>query len=194
MENLRDIISDNITKLRKQKGLTQLDLAKKINYSDKAISRWEKGEVLPDIETLQSLSKIFGVPLNYMLEEHTEDNNQTKTKPSRNELIIHALAISIVWLVIVVLFVYLNIIYNYSFWQAFVWGIPASSILTLWANKKWGNNSLKMILQSIFCWTTIASFYLTFLEQNLWLIFIIGIPIQVCIIISRFIKPDLKEF
>ena len=59
-------------------GLTQIGLAKKINFSDKAVSRWDKGEVLPDIETLESLAKIFGVSLTYMLEEHTTTKKQTK--------------------------------------------------------------------------------------------------------------------
>lgn len=193
MEDLREVISKNIITLRKQKGMTQLDLAKKINYSDKAVSRWEKGEVLPDIETLQSLSKIFGVPLSYMIESHQE-TELVKRKPTRNELIVQALAICIIWLFIVVFFVYINLIYEYSFWQAFVWGVPASALLTLWSNKKWGNNTLKVVLQSIFVWSLITSFYLTFLEQNLWLIYIIGIPIQACIIFSIFMKPNLKDF
>ena len=80
MKNIREIVANNIVTLRKQNGYTQIELSEKINYSDKAISRWEKGEVLPDIETLDNLANIFDVPLSYMLEEHQDakpiSNNQ----------------------------------------------------------------------------------------------------------------------
>jgi tellurite methyltransferase len=52
MENVKEIIAKNLTELRKANKLTQGALAEKLNYSDKAISRWEHAETLPDIETL----------------------------------------------------------------------------------------------------------------------------------------------
>ena len=73
MENIKEIISNNIIMLRKQKNLTQLELGEAIHYSDKAISRWEKGESLPDIETLQLLSETLDVPLTYLFEEHSKE-------------------------------------------------------------------------------------------------------------------------
>ena len=56
-----------ITKLRKEKNLTQKDLANELNVSDKAISRWETGKGFPDVESLQSLSKFFAVTINELL-------------------------------------------------------------------------------------------------------------------------------
>ena len=192
MEIIRDTISKNIIALRKANGHTQIDLARKINYSDKAVSRWEKGEVIPDVETLQKIAENYSVPLTYLLEEHENVKND-KLIPSRNELILHGLFICIAWIIITVLFVYLRLIYDYLFWQAFIWGIPITCALTLWANKKWGNAILKMIIQTIFVWSLITAFYLQFLNQNLWLIFLIGIPIQAAIIVSFFIKPEQNK-
>ena len=63
MKNLRDIIPKNLIYLRKQHKFTQIDLAKKINYSDKAVSRWEKGEVLPDVEVLQKVCEVYDIPI-----------------------------------------------------------------------------------------------------------------------------------
>ena len=79
MESLKEIVSKNIINLRKANNLTQLELAKKINYSDKAISRWEKGEVLPDVETIQTLSIVFNVPMSAILESQDE-NKKIKLK------------------------------------------------------------------------------------------------------------------
>ena len=88
MENIREIISQNITHLRKEKNLTQVELAKKINFSDKAISRWEKGEVVPDIETIYALSEIFEVPVSAILEKKdtTDDKSKKKNNIKQNIL------------------------------------------------------------------------------------------------------------
>lgn len=56
-----------ITELRKENNLTQKDLAKKINVSDKAISRWETGKGYPDVTSLLALSEFFGVSVNELL-------------------------------------------------------------------------------------------------------------------------------
>ena len=67
MENLRRTIAENLLALRRKHKMTQQDLAGKINYSDKAVSRWENGEVLPDVETLGKIAEIYGVPLSRLL-------------------------------------------------------------------------------------------------------------------------------
>ncbi len=191
-ENIREIIRKNIITLRKKNGLTQIDLANKINYSDKAVSRWEKGEVVPDVETLQSLSNVFGVSLTYMFETHNYGKEE-KHLPNKNELLLHFTSLCSIWIFIIVLFVYLKLIYNYTFWQLFVWGVPATILDTLIANRKWGNSILRTILQSTLLWSLTTCFYLQFLSQNLWLIFLIGIPIQATILLKLFITKKPKN-
>ena len=85
MKNIREIVSNNIIELRKKNNLTQIKLAEKINFSDKAISRWEKGEVIPDIETLQVLADTFDVPIATLLEEHHDEEKESIEK--RNDLL-----------------------------------------------------------------------------------------------------------
>ncbi|MBQ9790262.1 MAG: helix-turn-helix transcriptional regulator, partial [Clostridia bacterium] len=174
MKNIREIVSNNITSLRKQMGLTQVGLAKKLNFSDKAVSRWEKGEVIPDVETIENLAKVFEVPITYMFEEHDEKTNpQAKIAPP--EIAVSLLAVCITWCIATILFVYMQVIYEYSFWQIFVWAVPASSLVVMYFNKKWGNNILRLILRSILNWSLMTSIYLQFLNLNLWLIYIVGI-------------------
>ena len=74
MDNVRELISKNLYLIRKEKKLTQLEFAEKINYSDKAISRWEKGESIPDVETLANIAKTFDVPINFFFQENTKDD------------------------------------------------------------------------------------------------------------------------
>ena len=197
MKNIREIVSNNITSLRKQMGLTQVGLAKKLNFSDKAVSRWEKGEVIPDVETIENLAKVFEVPITYMFEEHDEKTNpQAKIAPP--EIAVSLLAVCITWCIATILFVYMQVIYEYSFWQIFVWAVPASSLVVMYFNKKWGNNILRLILRSILNWSLMTSIYLQFLNLNLWLIYIVGIHIspnshQLRILI-RLIKKSKTHF
>ena len=53
--------------MRKKNNWTQAKLADKLNYSDKAISKWERAEAVPDIETLHALAELFGVTVDYFL-------------------------------------------------------------------------------------------------------------------------------
>ena len=192
MKNIREIISNNIILLRKKHQLTQVELAKKINYSDKAISRWEKGEVVPDVETLNKLSEIFNVPLTFMFKEHNDDA-VPKTKPTQNDLAIQALTTCVIWVILTVIFVYVKIIYNHSFWQLFVWGIPTTALVSLRFCSKFNLDKAKFYCRTIINWTFIASVYLQFIHLNLWLIFLIGVPVQAAIFVSYFAKTKSEN-
>ena len=194
MKSIREIISTNITKLRKKCGLTQVELSKRINFSDKAVSRWEKGEVLPDVETLQVLAHEFGVTLPYLMQEHDFDLDlKKKNKITYNQVMLQALTICIIWTIATILFVYLQVYYNHTFWQAFVWSVPITCLILLEFNRKRTGIVFKSIIRSVFSWTLLSAFYLQLLNLNLWLIFIIGIPVQATIIVAGFAKPYLKE-
>ena len=72
MNDLKVIISKNLIMLRKGKKLTQIEFANELNYSDKAISKWERAESIPDIVVLKQISDVFGVSVDYLLNEHTQ--------------------------------------------------------------------------------------------------------------------------
>lgn len=67
MEEVKNIVAKNIYELRKKNNMTQLELAEKLNYSDKTVSKWEKGENSPDITVLVEIANIFGVSLDYLV-------------------------------------------------------------------------------------------------------------------------------
>jgi len=76
MEEINVIIGKNLSTLRKQAKLTQMELAEKFNYSDKSISKWEAGDSMPSIEILSELAKFYGVTLDYLV---TAEHNETNT-------------------------------------------------------------------------------------------------------------------
>ena len=75
----REIIAENIVTLRKNAGLTQAELAERLNYSDKAISKWERAEAVPDVLVLAQLAELFGVTVDYFL--HTQDEMDAYLSP-----------------------------------------------------------------------------------------------------------------
>lgn len=200
MNDIKDVVAKNIFLLRKKLKLTQVGLAEKVCYSDKAISRWEKGESMPDIETLNNLSVALKVPITFFFEEHTdadEDVLQDREKRKKLQILITILAVALVWMMATVIFFYL--LEKMVFWQAFVWAVPVSLLTLAYCNKKWGHPKYSILIYSFFLWTAIVSVYCQNLDRNMWLVFLLGLPIQTILAINQLLKPikskksDTKE-
>lgn len=194
MENINRVIGKNLTILRKNAKLTQLELAEKLKYSDKAISKWENGESMPNIEILLNLATFYGITLND-LTTPMEKAIKNKHVTNPNKLIISLLAISVVWLLATVLFVYSNIIFQKNAWIVFVWAVPVSCIVGLVFNSLWGIRRNNFIIISIMLWSLLASLYLQFLDYNAYMIFILGAPVQLSIFLWANLKkhPKIKK-
>jgi len=191
MKDIKEIIAKNLVALRKKHGLTQNELAKKLDYSDNTISRWENAELSPSIETLQKISEVYNISLNTLFEENAlVVDNQEEISEKIHKLSITALSVSIVWLIATIIFVYGKLILSKNLWTAFIWAIPLSFLVIMPFNEVWGTPFYKCLLVSALEWTLLLSFYLQFLHYNLWLIFIIGIPAQLAIIIWIFLRKN----
>ena len=196
MENVKNIVSQNLIRLRKEKNLTQAELAKRINYSDKAISRWETGEVLPDLETIYALSEIFEVPVSSITEKRsTEEVAKEQSQELSQRILSQIFLVCEIWLILIVIIVYLNITRNTITWQIFIWGVPATSLLIVISNRKTNANITVFIAATIFNWSLITCIYLHLLDSKPWYIFFVGLPIQGLLVI-RYIfnyKQPLKK-
>ena len=191
MKELKDIVAENLIFLRKQNKLTQLELAEKLNYSDKSVSKWEHGETLPDIEVLKKIADLYNVTLDYIVSEDKHEDKLKfikgkKNKP--NQIIISLLGISFVWIAAVLIFVYSNIILNANYWLVFVWALPVCCVVLFYFNKVWGNKKQIYFILSFFVWTILLCVYLQFLTYNMYLIFLIAIPVQVAIVLWSKLK------
>lgn len=185
MEDLNEIISENLVKLRKEKKWTQLELAEKLYYSNKAVSRWEKGEVLPDLETLNKLSELYDVELADLFKRYESREQISKLKFYRigNKVTITLLSILAVWLVAVVVFVQGHVLFNLDLWQGFVWAVPASAIIAIIFNSIWGKKLWTLIFVSILIWSLLFCLYIQLYQYNIWMTFLIGIPLQIGVIL-----------
>ena len=201
MNDIKVIIGKNLAELRKKKKYTQSDLASILQYSDKAISKWEKGDSLPDIEVLYNICNLYGVTLDYLTHEGNFDEKKEfikkDTKYTSNKAIITLLSCITSWFISTIIFVLLLIFSDTEiiFWPLFTWSVPITFLLLLIFNCIWGKKKLRFIYISGLIWSTIAGIFLqlTYLDvHNIWPIFFIGIPSQIAVVLSSGFKRRKK--
>ncbi len=194
MENLKQLITQNIASLRRAAGMTQIALAEKLHYSDKAISKWERGESLPDIAVLKKIADLFGVTVDYLLCEHTAEPlpepaalpDEVAAARRKNHVTIALLATASVWLIATILFIVFYFVGEKTLhWTIFIYAVPVSCVVALVFNSIWGRHKKwNYLIVSLLMWGILFSLYILFLEENIALIFTIGIPGQVIILLS----------
>lgn len=211
---LKNQIGKNIVAYRKQQGMTQADLAARLNYSDKAVSKWERGESAPDVLTLVQIAEQFGLTVNDLiadpdaLPENTGAVQRVMGKAVEKTLkrkadkrIILKLSSLLVWFVALLIFVVLSMLDIPKSWIAFVYAIPADAIVLLSLLSAWKDFRWNKILISAIMWGTLVSIYATvvvFASSALWWklcrIFLLGIPGQAAILLwFRMYRRSPKE-
>lgn len=187
-------VAGNIGQLRRNSGMTQLELAEQLSYSDKAVSKWERGESLPDIVTLKQIAELFSVTVDYLLRadhpKESEIRREYTRRQRRNHRLITAISSVLVWLIATFVFVNIELIDTgiQHRWLCFVYAVPVTAIVVLVFNSIWGNRRWNFFIISVLVWTVLAAFYLSLLHYNLWLVFVIGVPAQVIIFLWAGLK------
>lgn len=200
MQELKFIIAKNIQKLRQEKGMTQWELAEKLNYSDKSVSKWERGESLPDIVVLKAVADLFEVTLDYLVEEEHDGKPVTKEIRDRNYrrncYIITGTSIFIVVLIATLIFGILFMFFpgtGYP-WLCYAYAVPAALIVWLVFNSIWFNPRKNFMIVSLLVWSLLLALYLTFsmMEYHIIPILLVGIPAQLIIWMWSRLKNKIK--
>ncbi len=190
MKDLKLVIAKNIAKLRVDADMTQIELAQKLNYSDKAVSKWERGESLPDISVLVEIAEIFSVTLDSLVHsdvnEIVEEATEPKQKKTKNRVIITVISMLAVFCVATWVFSLTDMlpIVAKTNWLVFVYAVPLSMIVWLIFNSIWFNVRRNFLIVSLLMWTILVSAYFTLLVlgNSFWQLFLIGIPAQAIIL------------
>ena len=199
VEDLKPIIAKNIIDLRRAADITQAQLAEKLNYSDKAVSKWERGEAIPSVTTLKEIADLFGVTVDYLISAEHETENQIKREFSerqrRNHLIITLLSTTIVWLISTIIYVSISLSTEFRLskaWLVFVFAVAISCVIALVFNSIWGKKKRNFLIISLLLWTALISFclvlFLSLQKAYFWLVLAIGIPSQIMILLSSGLK------
>ncbi len=201
MDDVKSIVARNITELRLLNNMTQLDLAQKLNYSDKTISKWERGESTPDINVLVNIADIFGVSLDYLVRSENIDEQVTKNRletSSYNKRAVTLISEGTVWFVALFAFIITSLVTSKaSFqWLYFVYAMPIMLIVRLVLNSIWFNPRQNYIIVSLLMWSILTAIHISFLYFgiNVALIFLLGVLGQIIIVLWSFIyKPSKKH-
>lgn len=197
--NQQELLAKNLVYYRKASGLTQLELAEKFNYSDKSVSKWERGEGFPDVFVLKSLADFYGINVDdFYASEHKQIN--TTNHSSRKQIYIKLLSVSIGWLVTLLTFFLLNTLLNdsvpFQTWLVFIYGIVIMGTVLLVWDFIYHHRFLRVIDTSIVIWSSAMTIYFTFLiimNMNLPLIFVVAAPLEVLEIIWFLFKNNKKK-
>lgn len=187
MDELKKVISRNIQYLRTLNQLTQYELGEKLNYSDKAISKWERAESVPDVYILKKMSDLFNVTVDYFLRDHSKEERHNVTSLYEEHVTIMKISIVSVWTVALFIFIVFWL-FGHVEWLALVYAVPVSLIVLLVLNSIWGSRRTNLYIISALVWSVIAAIYLTLLPLNWWLLFLLGIPVQIIVVLCFKIK------
>ncbi len=158
MDELKETISKNLVQLRAKAHLTQVQLAEMLNYSDKAVSKWERGEAIPDIRVLIQICKIYGITLDELV---TKKNLAEEAHPVKHinvkRLLITCISAVFVWFVATVIFLCLFFVPATSAyaWMVFVVAPLPMSIVLLVFCVLWWNKALQAVSSSLVLWSCV---------------------------------------
>lgn len=190
IDEIKNNFSHNLIRLRKAHNLTQLQLAEKLNYSDKAISKWEVGSVLPDVETMSHIADYFGITVNDLI--YAEKKNYFKLF-YKNHLFITLLSFGLVWFLATIIYFVLEhaTILNRT-WLTFIISIPISFLVLTIFTSLWFKRFNFLSISGMF-WGIITTIYIWLNRSLLWFIFIIGVVGQILIIFVSLLKKPNKQ-
>ena len=188
MKEIETTIASNIIELRTRAGMTQLELAEKLNYSDKSVSKWERAEALPDVIVLRNIADIFGVTVDYLVRPHDPDekisisiiDSVKSTIPYKIIMSITAVGIMTVATILFIIFWLRGLIY----WQVFVYALPVLLTDLLVLNSIWHDGKCNFAIVSLLVLSIVCTLYVVFLKHNWWQLFLIEIPAEALVVLS----------
>ena len=189
------VTGETIRALREKKGYTQRQLGELIMVSDKAVSKWERGDSLPDVVMLKTIADLYGMRVDDLLtaggvaaaraEAAGTGGGKQHDAYLMPKVLIAAMWVTMVWVVAVVVFLYSQFSIGKMYWMAFVWAVPVSFAVAFLFSRHWkGEAVLQCVFASLFVWSLITAFYFQYLEYNIWAVFFVGVPVQIALILG----------
>lgn len=182
---IRENFAKNLAFYRKAAKLTQLELAQELNYSDKSISKWERGEGLPDLEVTARIAKILGVGVGDLI----ADKYKRRVLITRNKALITGLSVGVVWLVAAILFFLFQLVLpDLRSWMVFIYALPVSAIVMIVFCAVWWRRIYVLLSVTLLIWSAGLCVALSFQNPKVFLIFIIAAILQLLALLAFFIK------
>lgn len=188
LSELKLISASNIIKLRTEAGLTQAELGEKLNYSDKTISKWERGEAIPDAYVLTQMAEIFGVTVDYLLSSHDAWESPDQQAARQEEAgysvnMIIAISVLGVWTMALTIFVLLWL-FDIILWETFIVALPVSILTYMVLICVFRRRQHLQFVIAAFVLSMFILLYFTLPMQKPWQLFLIAIPAEIIVFLS----------
>jgi len=185
VDELKLITASNLIKLRANAGMTQAELGARLNYSDKAVSKWERAESIPDVFVLRQIGDIFGVSVDYLLSEHDEWEPAPGSASSDSFSTGTVILVSVIgiWTLAAFVFVIFWILGSLQ-WIIFAAAVPVTLITLLVFNCVWRQGRHNVWIVAALVLSIFLLIYLTLLRFNLWQLFLVLIPAEAIVFLS----------
>jgi len=186
----RRTVSKNIAAYRKAHQDTQLDLAAKLNYSDKSVSKWERGESLPDVFILAQIAELYGVTVSNLIGEV----EPPKESQPHYHMFILVLSVALVFTIAAVLFCAFAIAgVPFRAWLFFIYALPAAAIVCIVFTCLWWGILWQTLSITVLIWTAGLCLYLSLPIPNLSLIFVVCAAVQVLIVLWELFRKYKRK-
>ena len=196
MEEMKLALAGRLIKLRQTAGMTQAELGEKLSYSDKTISKWERGESMPDAYVLTRIAEIYGTSVDALLRAddpwkdpiQREREAEKAAAPKFSATVVTLVAIAGIWTMAVLMFVIFWLAIDEIVWLIFATAVPISLVTLLVLNTAWNKGRHNMILVMLLVACIVALVYLFLLPFNPWQIFLVLIPAEVLVALCFHIR------
>ena len=192
MEEMKLVVAGKLIQLRKEAGLTQAELGEKLNYSDKTVSKWERGESIPDAYVLTQLAQLYGTTVDALLQDaepwmdpvEKQKKAERESLPKFSSTVVTLVAIMGIWTMAVIMFVIFWLVLDELVWLIFACAVPVSLVTLLVLNSVWNKGRHNLIIVSALVACIVALIYLFLLPRNPWQLFLILVPAEIVVFLS----------
>jgi transcriptional regulator with XRE-family HTH domain len=196
---LKLVFASNLINLRTAAGMTQAELGTQLNYSDKTVSKWERGEAVPDAYVLTQLAALFGVTVDYLLSSHDawqspEEIRKANEPMYSSDMII---AVTILGIMTAALAAFVIVwICGIIEWRIFLVGLVLSALVFLvldcvFNQARYLKPAMIVLIVSVF-----VLVYFILWDFKPWQIFLLIVPVIAIAVLSTYInkKPRKQDF
>lgn len=203
MSDLKEIIAANLIRLRQEVGLTQAQLAEKLNYTDKAVSKWERGESIPDLRVLIQLADLYHITVDDIIKEKPEAKVRPKLNLFKKRLLISLLSVGLVWVIATGVFMilyYISSIRNFAY-LSFVIAPFISAVVFLVFSSIWGRRITTALAASAVVWSIVLIVHVFLNQYNvhvpIWPFYLVAVGVQILVagwfVLRKLYKPNRKR-
>lgn len=185
---IKNNFAKNVRELRVDRKLNQIQLGEKLNYTSKAVSKWENGDVMPDIVTLKMIADFFDISVDTLI---SDKNVIRKSHKKKRRLLITAVSALLSFFVASIVFYILLLVHVDKSWLSFIVAIPVSGIVLIVFSSLWFKRAyltISIIYTAIGAGLTamfFTNFYLWWVTLIAVLLFIVLTIIFIPIIIGN---------